>query len=505
MTRPQAVLPPAGSEGWIQTVVLKALNHSVVYGLSVGLLPLTNLLLLPIYTRHLSPEAFGVLALLMVTSGVLSFLYDLGMINALFRRYFDHTPEAADDRRTVLSTAWMFMTVHAAVWAVVLLIAAHWLPPVGAQGHITGVVRLMVLSTLVNACADVPAAVLRLRERVRTFALVCLLRSGVLIAVTYTLVAVRGRGLAGVFESSLVAGGSALIPLVALTAREYAARVSWAEFTAMVKFGLPFFPVLFFTWIIDFSDRYFLGILSTLDEVGVYTVGYKIGQIVLLAVKAFMVAWIPLMFSIARKPQAPEAFAKVFRYYLLGLSVLGLSIVLWRGELVGFVAPASYHRAADIVPLVVAAYLCYGLYSFMLSGLLVTRDVWVQPATLATAAGLNAVLNWWWIPSFGMWGAAWATIVSYSFAAVATWAASQRRYPIPVEGRRLCLMLGGALVFAVVATWYHLPGAGKILLLGLYGGLLCAAHVVSPGEVRTLTGMLTRFRSVPSDAALAAD
>ncbi len=501
--KPDSLASQAPAQGWVNSIVRKAMGHSLIYGLSVGILPLTSLLLLPVYTRHLSPERFGLLALLMVTSGILSFLYDLGMVNALFRRYFEYDPRQAHQRKVVLSTAALFLIGHAALWTVGLMAAASWLPPIGSYGRLTGIIRLMLLSAWINACADVPLAALRIRGRKITFAVVSLVRSSALVFLTWFLVAVRQQELVGVFVSSLLAGLGTCLLLGVLTMNEFGLAVSLNEFKAMLKFGMPFFPVLFFTWIIDFSDRYFLGLLATLQAVGIYTVGYKIGQIVLLVVKAFMVAWIPLMFSIARNPQAPDAFAQVFRYYLFGVSLLGFLLILWARDLISVLAAASYQGGADIVPLIVGAYLCYAIYSFMLSGLLVTKDVWVQPATLATAALLNALLNGWWIPRLGMYGAAYATIVSYALAAVVTWRAAQRRYPIPVKGRELLGMLAVWAGFCAASFWLKPPAIGKAALLLAYAGTVCLVVGIRPSQLRELwMGIRDRAAGLESAAAI---
>lgn len=474
-------------QSWINRVVVKTFNHSVVYGLSVGLLPLTSLILLPIYTRTLSIEAFGQLSLLMVTSGILSFLYDLGMINALFRRYFDHDAGQSHERRVVLSSAGVFLAAHAALWTIVLILLAPGVPAIRTQG-LMQIVQVMLIGTLLTSCTDVPMAVLRIRGRLRAFVFISALRSGGLVALTWLLIARYHMGLIGVFASQILVSAMVVVVLAALTYREFTPRVSWTELKAMAKFGLPFFPVLFFTWIIDFSDRYFLGALSTLQEVGVYTVSYKLGQLVLLVVKAFMVAWIPLMFSIAKHADAPRAFAKVFRYYLLGLCVLALGIALWAPELVGLMATSAYQRGSGVVPLVVAAYVCYGVYSFMLSGLLVTKDVRVQPLTLAAASILNAALNWWWIPSMGMWGAAWATLVSYAAAAAVTWAAAQRRYPLPIDVGAMAGMVGVAGAWCLLAYGLHVPPIGKGLLFLSYIPALYVIGAFRPTELQQIVG-----------------
>lgn len=467
----------------ISSVLQRTLRHALGYGFSVGLAPLISLALLPVYTRHLSAEGMGVLALLLVSSGVLSFLYDLGMINALFRRYFEHEAALMDQRRTVLSTAWLFQAIHAAAWTTVLLTTWPAVVPSGLRAHLAGgIVPLMLVSTMLTSWADVPTAALRIHGRVRAFVTMAAVRSMGLLAASLWFVVVQGRGLAGVFESQLLVGAIALLVVIGLTHREFNFRGSRQELWAMLKFGLPFFPALFFSWAIDSSNRYFLGGLGTLQDVAVYSVSAKLGQIPMLAIKAFMVAWIPLMFSLAKTPRAPQTFATVWRYYSAGVWWLGLALSLWAGELIALASTAPYQAGASVIPVVVLACIGYGCYSFMLSGLLVTKDVWVQPVTLGTAAALNALLNWWWIPAWGMWGAAWATVASYWLAASLTWWAAQRKYPMPVRVSWQLVMASGAIAAYVVSCWWALPWFGRAVLWVSYGALLWRVGLLLPHE-----------------------
>ena len=61
----------------------------------------------------------------------------------------------------------------------------------------------------------------------------------------------------------------------------------------MLRFSFAFFPAAVFFVLIEMSDRWILGYLLGVNEVGLYGAGYKIGSIILLLVNSFNLNWQP--------------------------------------------------------------------------------------------------------------------------------------------------------------------------------------------------------------------
>src|SRR5262245_44164368 len=81
-------------------------KHSAIYGLGGLVQRILAVLLLPIYTRYLSPDDYGVVETLVALMTVLVSTLRLGITNAFFRFYFDSTEPA--HRRLVLRTSFWF-------------------------------------------------------------------------------------------------------------------------------------------------------------------------------------------------------------------------------------------------------------------------------------------------------------------------------------------------------------------------------------------------------------
>src|SRR5687767_1279364 len=85
---------------WRRLVAL--LSDSATYGASGAITQLIGFILLPLYTKHLSPADYGISSMLAVINLIFGAVANLGIQNAIFRN-FNRTDDE-DRRREVLST-----------------------------------------------------------------------------------------------------------------------------------------------------------------------------------------------------------------------------------------------------------------------------------------------------------------------------------------------------------------------------------------------------------------
>src|SRR5438552_12580239 len=115
--------------------IIELLRHSAIYGLGSIAARIIGVLLLPLYTRYLSPSDYGLIETLVALSAVLTALVAQGMKSAFFRFYFDSAePER---RRLVVRTAfWYVMAASTVVTATGIALAPQvsWLL-FGTHGH----------------------------------------------------------------------------------------------------------------------------------------------------------------------------------------------------------------------------------------------------------------------------------------------------------------------------------------------------------------------------------
>lgn len=487
----------------LSSTLRKTGAHALIYGIGMSFTAISGILLVPLYTRFLTPTDYGIYSLLNIVSSLLLFLYDFGMINAIFRWYFQYAPEEVAMRRKVINTAAVFLLVIASVFTLVLSIGSQSIARmVFNSPDLAALVRLMLFSVMLQSMTWVPLSLLRIRGRVLTFLAVTVATMVILITANY-LFLFANNGLYGVYGSSIVTYIFMVAALFVITRQEYSVEFSARELKGMLRFGLPYLPVLFFSWMIDFSDRYLLSQLSTLQEVGLYSVGYRVGQVMYMVEKAFLVAWVPLMLSVYQqhKDSAPKIFGGVFTYFASFIMLLGLAISVFSPEIIKIFTSKAYYDASIVVPWVALAYLLSGIYIYMLSGFIIAKNVLYQPVILSVSAVINIALNILLIPRMGMMGAAYSTVVSYLIVAAATTYLAQKLYPIDIEGFRL--LKAGVIVIAAYFASLLIKVPNLSISIMLKAALVSSLVVVlyfagffSQQELRVIKGALSRWRAI---------
>jgi O-antigen/teichoic acid export membrane protein len=197
------------------------------------------------------------------------------------------------------------------------------------------------------------------------------------------------------------------------------------------------------------------------------------------------------MYAIYSQEQHPKIFKEVFAFYSVGLIYAGLGMSLFSSEAVRVMVEPKFAASQDIIPVVVLAYIFYGLSYYVQLGLFLTERTNEIGVIGAVATGLNLVLNYFFILHYGMMGAAWATLLSYVFIAVVSYWRSQRVFRLPLEvGRMWLAMILATGLYLVCRAWG--PGTlgaallVKVFVLASFPILVWKTGILSPVAAETL-------------------
>jgi O-antigen/teichoic acid export membrane protein len=435
-------------------------------------------LLIPVYTRVIEPAEYGVLEILNAFSGVFFAVLTLGLTSAI-NKCWHRDCETDEDRRKLLGTALLIdLPILLAGAGLLVWFAA----PVSRMllGHdgAAGLMPLVAASAVTFSVGTLVFGTLRAQERAAAFGALTLAQFVLGLGLNVLFVVQLHWGIRGILLGNLLSQALSL-PLALWMAGALRRFVLDRRLAGhLLRFGVMLVPVMLAGWVMDQSDRYLLGRMRGLEEVAVYGVGYKFGSIVdLLVVWPFQLAWPAFSFGISNRAGHRETYARTLTYFtlLLALVLVGVS-VLARGGLPILVGE-RYAAAATVVPLVALAYALNGLHYCVSPGVHLAGRTRVFPWLAAAAAVVNVGMNLLLIPSFGMVGAAWATVLAFAVLSVGTMVVAQRFYPVPYEYGRLARVLGVGAAVWVAAGAMRIEGGVAALALQL-GGLVIAFPVL---------------------------
>lgn len=446
-------------------------RFTLIYGFGVVTQRLVSFIMLPIYTRYLTPADYGVLELLEMTLAVVGIVATGGVIG-VFKFYQDRGDDEA--RAELVSTA---AVSRSSLGAIVALLGWLFAPELTSLvlGADTPALyfRLVFLAYLFQVSAVVPLNHLRLIHKPGLFVAASAIQLVLALTGNIYFVVVRGMNVEGVLWGGLIAKAAVAMALGGFTLRRVGLHFSWSTVRQLTRYGSPLILWGLADFVVVFSDRFFLKAHWDLAVVGVYSLAYKFPFLLSsLALGPFRMTWQPMRFEAARRPDAPAFFGRVFLLVNCGLALLALAIALGITDLLRIMAAEPFWGAADLVPILLVAQVFISWTSLVDVGLLLReRTGWfalLAAVSVAATLGINQLL----IPSFGAPGAAWATLAIGVVRFGSVYSFAQRAYRIPYPWGRIVAL------FAIAAAtgglhWSLRPEA--LLLSMTFAAVLWAA------------------------------
>jgi O-antigen/teichoic acid export membrane protein len=464
------------------------LRHTAIYGIGSLLVPAASFLLLPLYTRALSPAEYGVLEILNRAGEVAVFVLLFRGFRQAILALHGRSPDPVERARVISSAFAVVVLVGVAGIALALVLAV----PLASLCRIASPMLLGcgLISMLLEGIAMVLMVVPQARLESGRFVFLTLAHLLVRITLCVVLVTILDGGVWGVIVASLATSGLLLALLIFREIRVGLPRPDWACVREILRFSLPFLPAGIGCFLINNGDRFFLLRSCSTEEIGVYSLGYKLATAVALISRTPPgMVWSARMYEAARQPNAADIFGCMFTRMVACYVFTGMALCFFQEEIVRLVAGTRYLAAASVITPVVVAYLFSTFADLMDSGFYVTRRTDLKPYITLASAVVVLVLYFVLIPICGMLGAAYATLGAFAFSAIMTFWLSQRVFPVRYEVRRLALLLGiGAAMTAIAwlfpPEWWAAPF--KVLLLGLTpivlwrtGAFAAEAHAIA--------------------------
>jgi O-antigen/teichoic acid export membrane protein len=478
-------------KGEVAREIQTAVKHSAVYGLGNVLAKALGFLMLPVYTHFLNPVDYGILEILDLSMSLIGMFLNMGITAAVLRSYASAGSD--EERKTTISTAFWFIL---GIGLVTFLLVCGFVRPISALifGPTVPYKYLLMsfASFILGFVANLPRTYLRALEASTTFVVTDTAGLFLLLILNIVFIAVLHIGLMGILLSSLIVAALQVVLLSGWTLHKVGIHFRGYLLKAMLAFGLPLVLSNMSLFTLNFSDRFFLQHLRSLDMVGVYAVGYKFGYMLnYLLVQPFFVMWQSRMFAIHALPGHHKIFGRFFTLYALVLTYAGLGLAILSPEIVRFMVAPKFAASEKVIPIVTLAYIFYGIGYYVQVGMFITNRTGLIGAIGAAAAVLNLTLNYFLVLHYGMMGAAWATLLSFFAIAVASYWVSNRVYPLPLRVGRISLAILLAVVMYLGSQSFQ-PGsevaavALKLFLLAVFPLVLWKVRILSPDEIEAV-------------------
>ena len=467
----------------------------MIYGLSTILARIINFLFVPIYTRLLSPESYGVVTEFMAYIAVLQVMLVLGLETGCFR----FANKEGVDTKKVYSSA--FVTVFGVSAAFLALMIAFASPIASALGYAGYESCIMYMGGILALDAVTAILFAKLRQENKALKFAILKTVKIITETAANLVLFLW------FPSHV---DSAPWLLNFIPATPDFSYVIFSIFISCVVCGLMFIPdflKLSFSLdpklmkqmlaysiplmiaalpgvVNDFLDRILFRYFDTnadawRSSLGLYQAAVKLAVIMNLFIQMFRYAAEPFFFRQSRDKGSVKLYADVQEYFTAFCGLVFLGVILYI-DIIALILGPQFREAVGIVPIM--------LLSYMILGMLFNVSMWYKlsgktnVAIWITLSGLvvTALVIVLFMPKYSYWAAAYGHLASYIVMFVISAVLGAKYYPIPYRWGRLLM------IFLLMGVAY---GASLLMDKAFFADF--SIQTASAGQIASKLGLHT--------------
>lgn len=470
-------------------------GQTMIYGLSTILARIINFLFVPIYTRLLSPESYGVVTEFMAYIAVLQVMLVLGLETGCFR----FANKEGVDTKKVYSSA--FVTVFGVSAAFLALMIAFASPIASALGYAGYESCIMYMGGILALDAVTAILFAKLRQENKALKFAILKTVKIITETAANLVLFLW------FPSHV---DSAPWLLNFIPATPDFSYVIFSIFISCVVCGLMFIPdflKLSFSLdpklmkqmlaysiplmiaalpgvVNDFLDRILFRYFDTnadawRSSLGLYQAAVKLAVIMNLFIQMFRYAAEPFFFRQSRDKGSVKLYADVQEYFTAFCGLVFLGVILYI-DIIALILGPQFREAVGIVPIM--------LLSYMILGMLFNVSMWYKlsgktnVAIWITLSGLvvTALVIVLFMPKYSYWAAAYGHLASYIVMFVISAVLGAKYYPIPYRWGRLLM------IFLLMGVAY---GASLLMDKAFFADF--SIQTASAGQIASKLGLHT--------------
>jgi len=216
-------------------------------------------------------------------------------------------------------------------------------------------------------------------------------------------------------------------------------------------------PGSYFGTIISSSDRIIIKMLTNVNNVGIYSIGYKIGDLIRqFFIVSFASVLAPVKYN--TKVNQKNYQIKMNDLFIIYTSV-GLILALLANSVTNLVilaiANKEFLSANYVVPFILLAHIIWGLNDFLNTGYLLKNKTKITSLILLIGAAINLILNFSLIPKLGIVGACLSTLIAYLISLPISYYCSKKSHELRFYTLKPTILVMVFCLFAGLQTYLN--------------------------------------------------
>lgn len=198
-------------------------------------------------------------------------------------------------------------------------------------------------------------------------------------------------------------------------------------------YGLPLVPHILGKFVINQSDAIFIAKMVSIEDVGIYRIGYQFGFVIAIFSGIFLNIYSPYLYERLAKINYKKKIeiVRISYVFIFALIALTLLVTFSTNTIFKYLIDEKYSSGAQYVFWISSSYLFWGGYLIFSGYIFHLKKTMILAYLSVLNVALNLILNYLLISKYGVIGAAYATTISFFVVFILCAFISNKLYPMP--------------------------------------------------------------------------
>ena len=381
------------------------LKNTIIIAIGKLSTQIISFLLLPLYTSKLTTEEFGVYDFLVTLSVFLLPVITLLMEESMFRFLID--AENSKDKKKIITATVLYTTLGTILFTIiatiVMLIISY---------EYTLVFILFMISNILIGLSN---SLARGTGNIKLYSLSNFILGFSTIILNILFIVVFKLGTNGLLWANTIANSLTSIAMFALLRlpkyidKKY---ISKKVLTKMIRYSIPLVPNNLSWVIINLSDRLMITNMLGAGSNGIYSVANKFPNIVYTCYGFFSTAWKESAAKILKEENKNKYYNSIYKDVKVFLKAIVLGLIAIMPFAFKILVNETYADAYVYIPILTVAIYYTNMSNFYGGIFAAYKNTDIMGTTTIVAAIINILINVIFIPIYGIYAAAFSTLIS---------------------------------------------------------------------------------------------
>jgi O-antigen/teichoic acid export membrane protein len=415
-----------------------------------------SFLVLPLFTRYLTPADYGVLALFLMVAGIIPGFMSLGLKTATYKYYFQYINKPKLFR--IINTTNVIVLICLFVFGFIII--SLFADIITLKIFDSKLSESLIQLAFVYGCLEYFFGyftfLLTAQKKAAVFGAVTISRLVLDLGLTtYFLVVLKMDYYAKVY-ALLVSYGLIFLILLFLMRNTFILGFSLRLAKMSIKMTSPTLLSSVLGIVNSSFDKILINKFHTLSKLAYYNFGNRFAAIFQLSHHSVQKVWSPYFFENIFKKDEEELKKLVEKFELMLFFFMGVGflIIYFSEELIKIMTTKEFYVSMYITPFFVLNYVV-GMMGELSVNQIVAKEklIYQFPVSLFSIV-TNVSLNFLLIPIYGIYGAIAGTIIASVVSEFALFYFANKALPLPINKTRIFLMYGYFILSAMPAFWF---------------------------------------------------